>query len=64
MMESGDSKSAAKLEAVHVCEKCGSRFRPDQVNDDVNVTGVVECRVCSHIGPLHILILPQEQDPN
>jgi DNA-directed RNA polymerase subunit RPC12/RpoP len=58
-MDNQEFQSAEKLEAVHVCEKCGTRFRPVQVNEDVNVTGVVECKVCSHIGRLHILILPR-----
>lgn len=58
-MNDREVQSAGKLEAVHVCEKCDTRFRPGQVNEDVNVTGVIECKVCSHIGPLRILILPQ-----
>jgi DNA-directed RNA polymerase subunit RPC12/RpoP len=60
-MDDHGIQTDGKLEAVHVCERCGSRFRPDQVNDDVNITGVVECQVCSHIGPLRILILPKSQ---
>jgi hypothetical protein len=58
-MDNQEVLSVGKLEAVHVCEKCDNRFRPGQVNEDVNVTGVIECKVCSHIGPLRILILPQ-----
>ncbi len=61
-MENHQTQAAKKLEAVHVCEKCETRFRPDEVNEDVNITGVIECKVCSHIGPLRILILPQEQE--
>jgi DNA-directed RNA polymerase subunit RPC12/RpoP len=58
-MDNQEVQSAGKPEAVHVCEKCDTRFRPGQVNEDVNVTGVIECKVCSHIGPLRIPILPQ-----
>jgi DNA-directed RNA polymerase subunit RPC12/RpoP len=61
-MEDNKPQLAAKLQAVHVCENCETRFRPDQVNEDVNVTGVVECKVCSHVGPLRILILPQDSE--
>jgi hypothetical protein len=60
-MESRETKQVGKLEAVHVCEKCETRFRPDEVNEDVNITGVIECKVCLHIGPLRIRILPQEE---
>lgn len=59
-MENDRIEKSAKLEAVHVCEKCETRFRPDQINADVNVTGVIECKVCSHIGPLRILVLPKK----
>jgi DNA-directed RNA polymerase subunit RPC12/RpoP len=58
-MENHAPQTSTRLQAVHVCEKCETRFRPDEVNEDVNVTGVIECKVCSHIGPLRILILPQ-----
>jgi DNA-directed RNA polymerase subunit RPC12/RpoP len=61
-MENYGTQRPAKLEAVHVCEKCENRFCPDQLNENVNVTGVVECKICSHIGPLRILVLPQERD--
>jgi ribosomal protein L32 len=61
-MANHETQTATKLEAVHVCEKCETRSRPHQVNEDVNVTGVVECKVCSHVGPLRILILPQESE--
>ena len=61
-IENQKTQTATKLEAVHVCEKCETRFRPDQVNEDVNITGVIECKICSHIGSLRILVLPQEQN--
>ena len=61
-MSDQELHGTGKLEAVHVCEKCNTRFRPGQVNEDVNVTGVIECKVCSHIGPLRILILPENPD--
>ena len=54
-----EPEESGKLEVFHVCEKCGTSFRPGQVNEDVNATGVIECPVCSHIGPLRIQILPQ-----
>jgi DNA-directed RNA polymerase subunit RPC12/RpoP len=57
-----EPQSPAKLEAVHVCDECGSRFRPEQLSAEVNITGVIECKVCSHIGPLRILILPQKPE--
>ncbi len=60
-MENHSPQTSTRLQAVHVCEKCETRFRPDEVNEDVNITGVIECKVCSHIGPLRILILPREQ---
>jgi DNA-directed RNA polymerase subunit RPC12/RpoP len=60
-MEDHSPETSKRLEAVHVCEKCETRFRPDEVNEDVNITGVIECKVCLHIGPLRILILPQEK---
>jgi len=47
-MDNREAQAAEKLELVHVCEKCRSNFRPDQVNEDVNLTGVIECKVCSH----------------
>ena len=61
-MENHETQRAARLEAVHVCEKCETRSSPHQMNEDVNVTGVIECRVCSHVGPLRIMILPQRSE--
>ena len=44
------------LEVVHVCEKCGTSLKYAQVSEDVTVTGVVECPVCRHVGPLQVKI--------
>jgi hypothetical protein len=61
-MDNQEVQPSEKLEAVHVCEKCDTRFRPGEVNEDVTVTGVIECKVCSHIGPLRIQILRKRPD--
>lgn len=46
-----------RLSAVHVCEECGAVSAPNELSDDVSVTGVVQCRICGHIGPLDIQII-------
>jgi hypothetical protein len=34
-MDNQELQPSEKHEAVHVCEQCGTRFRPGQVNEDV-----------------------------
>ena len=55
----GDDRAVKpkQLSAVHVCERCGARSAPNELNDEVSVTGVVQCRTCGHIGPLDIQIV-------
>jgi transcription elongation factor Elf1 len=58
-MDEQSKKRAPRLVAVHVCEKCGDQGTPSQINKDVNVTGVVVCKVCAHTGPLLVRIVDQ-----
>jgi hypothetical protein len=46
-----------RLVVVHFCEKCEDQSTPSQVNEDVNVTGVVVCNVCGHSGPLLVRVV-------
>ena len=48
--------SEGSLEVVHVCEQCGTALTYSQVPEDVTVTGIIECPVCRHVGPLHVEI--------
>ena len=47
------------LEIVHVCERCGTALTYSQVPEDVTVTGIVDCRVCGHVGRLHVEVREQ-----
>jgi ribosomal protein L40E len=49
-----------RLAVVHVCKKCDSASNPPEVNEDVNVTGVVQCRICGHMGPLRIRVVEKD----
>lgn len=60
MEEASDPDREKRLIAVHVCQKCEAVYSPSQVNEDVNVTGVVQCKACGHIGPLHIRIVNRD----
>ena len=61
MTDENSKTDGGKLKIVHVCEECGTSSSPTQVNDDVNVTGVVVCPVCRHFGPLNISVV--DDDP-
>jgi DNA-directed RNA polymerase subunit RPC12/RpoP len=59
-MTDREDQRSRRLEAVHVCERCGAKATPTQVKDEVNVTGVVQCNTCSHVGPLRIQIVDSD----
>ena len=48
---------------VHQCERCGSTQTPEESGQVVNVSGIVTCKVCGHVGPLRVHVLDRLQKP-
>ncbi len=45
------------LIVVHECESCFAPLTPSESGQAVNVSGVVRCKECGHIGPLRVRII-------
>ena len=58
-MNDEDIKADLQPEIVHVCERCGAKYKYDEVSEDVTFTGIVECTRCGYAGPLHVTIQAQ-----
>ena len=41
---------------VHECERCGATQTPDEAGQGVNISGMITCRVCGHVGPLRVQV--------
>jgi hypothetical protein len=46
-----------KPTVVHVCDRCHTTVTPAESGQNVNVSGVVQCKVCGHVGPLCIKVV-------
>ena len=47
--------------AVHECERCGATQTPEESGQAVNISGIVTCKVCGHVGPLRVRIIETGQ---
>ena len=52
----------SKLIVVHECENCLASLTPSESSQAVNVSGVVQCKTCGHIGPLRVRIVEVFKD--
>jgi hypothetical protein len=50
-----------KPTVVHECDRCHATVTPAESGQGVNVSGVIQCRVCSHVGPLRIKVLMEDR---
>jgi hypothetical protein len=47
---------------IHECERCRARLTPADAGQSVNVTGLVECKVCGFVGPLRVRVVRDIQE--
>jgi len=46
---------------VHECDRCHATVTPAESGQGVNVSGVIQCRVCAHVGPLRIKVIMEDR---
>jgi hypothetical protein len=51
------SMADLKPTVVHECDRCHATVTPAESGQGVNVSGVVQCKVCGHVGPLCIKVI-------
>jgi hypothetical protein len=58
----GDAQRMADLKptVVHECDRCHATVTPAESGQGVNVSGVVQCKVCGHVGPLCIKVVIED----
>ncbi len=47
----------ARPQVVHECQRCHATLTPAESGQSVNVSGVVHCKVCGHVGPLRVRVI-------
>jgi hypothetical protein len=50
-----------KPAVVHECDRCHATVTPAETGQGVNVSGVIKCRVCAHMGPLRIKVVLEDR---
>ena len=50
-----------KPTVVHECDRCHATVTPAESGQAVNVSGVIQCRVCAHVGPLRIKVVMEDR---
>jgi hypothetical protein len=51
----------SKPTVVHECDRCHTTVTPAESGQSVNVSGVIQCRVCAHVGPLQIKVVMEDR---
>jgi hypothetical protein len=51
----------SKPVVVHECDRCHATVSPAECGHSVNVSGVIQCRVCAHVGPLRIKVVMEDR---
>jgi hypothetical protein len=46
---------------VHECDRCHTTVTPAESGQSVNVSGVIQCRVCAHVGPLRVKVVMEDR---
>jgi hypothetical protein len=47
--------------AVRECDRCHAILTPAESGQGVNVSGVIQNRVCAHVGPLRIKVVMEDR---
>jgi hypothetical protein len=51
----------SKPTVVHECARCHTTVTPAESGQSVNVSGVIQCRVCAYVGPLRIKVVMEDR---
>ena len=55
-------KPTKQPSVVHECERCQATLTPTQSGHNVNVTGLIECKVCGFEGPLNVKVIQNKRE--